>query len=333
MRKVHVALAAFLIGVLIGLSGCAQIMGTLRRDLDEGDPFTDAPPTTGGRWSERGLLADDGPGRGPASGSGSRASGPRSWLTADHEAANRRDSMRGRGEEGDDEEAPNADTNPYMDPGVRRQYKNGSRATRADFVDESQNEGSLWASDGQTNYYFTKNKIRGVGDILTINLEADLVRDIGIEARRTLTPRERDFEMNLAQERLRAKAMGLPSPDADPNAKDQVASSQAAPAKPAVNKDGTPAAAAAEPEIPSAQLTDVDMGKSLAVKTGDTMMAEIVERYPNGNYKVRATKRVPYKGGVPRMVTLVGVVKGTDIAEDDTVPSGKLYEYRVETSR
>ena len=32
--------------------------------------------------------------------------------------------------------------------------------------------------------YFTKNKIRGVGDILTITADADLVRDIGVEVRR-----------------------------------------------------------------------------------------------------------------------------------------------------
>ena len=324
------------------LSGCAQVMGALRRDLDDGDAYADAPPTTGGKWTEHGFMSDDLPEGGsagnrsvghserdPASGEAGRSPGPRSWVSADDAASNRRDGMRGQGQD----EEPNADTDPVMDPAVRRQYKNGARATRADFVDESQNEGSLWASDGQTNYYFTKNKIRGVGDILTINVEADLVRDIGLESRRTLTPREREYEMMAAQERLRAKALGLPSPDGD--GKDQVASSAAAPAR-------TPAAAPApgatpgappEVEVPTATVTDVDVGKSLAIKTGDTMMAEIVERYPNGNYKIRATKRIPYKGGPPRIVTLVGVVKGSDIAEDDTVGSGKLYEYRVAAAR
>jgi flagellar basal body L-ring protein FlgH len=62
-------------------------------------------------------------------------------------------------------------------------------------------------------------------------------------------------------------------------------------------------------------------------------MAEIIERYPNGNYKIRGTKRVLYKNGTPRLVNLVGVVRGSDIAEDDTVPSGKLYEYRLEAVR
>jgi flagellar basal body L-ring protein FlgH len=333
------ALTTALLAILAGSTGCAQLMGALRRDLDDGDAYADAPPTTGGRWSERGFLSPDLPEggnggavghneRGPASDGGRHGSG--SWLSDDAAAANHRDAMRGWDED-EGEQEPNPNTDPVMDPPVKRQYRNGVRATRADFVDDSQNEGSLWASDGQTNYYFSKNKVRGVGDILTINLEAGLVRDIAQDARRTLSPREREFEMNLAQERLRAKALGLPGPDGPADGKDQVASSAAAPARsPAASPSATPAP---EVDIPSAKLTDIDVGKSLALKAGDTMMAEIVERYPNGNYKIRGTKRVPYKGGPPRFVNLTAVVKGTDIAEDDTVASSKLYEYRIDATR
>jgi flagellar L-ring protein precursor FlgH len=342
-RALRISICLSMIGALLAVSGCAQVMGALRRDLDDGDAYADAPPTTGGKWSEHGFMSDDLPEGGtvgdrsvghserdPASGEAGRSPGPHSWVGQDEAASNRRDSMRGQ------DDGPNADSDPVMDPTVRRQYKNGSRATRADFVDESQNEGSLWASDGQTNYYFTKNKIRGVGDILTISVEADLVKDIGLEARRTLTPREREFELMAAQERIRAKVLGLPSPDGD--GKDQVASSAAAPVR-APAASATPnaslgtAPAAAEPEIPNATFADVDVNKSLSIKTGDAMMGEIIERYPNGNYKIRATKRVPYRGGPPRLITLVGVVKGSDIAEDDTVGSGKLYEYRVTAAR
>ena len=78
----------------------------------------------------------------------------------------------------------------------RQRYE--SLSTRADFIDDSQNEGSLWASDGQTNYYFTKNKIRTVGDILTINVEADLVKDVATEVTRTLNVAEREAELDKA---------------------------------------------------------------------------------------------------------------------------------------
>jgi flagellar basal body L-ring protein FlgH len=61
-------------------------------------------------------------------------------------------------------------------------------------------------------------------------------------------------------------------------------------------------------------------------------MTEIVERYPNGNYKIRGTRRIPYRTGY-RMLSMVGIVKGSDISDDDSVVSGKLYEYRLEVIR
>ena len=313
-------------------TGCSQILGALRRDFDDGDPFRDAPATVGGRAPGQGFLADEmavgHSERVPASMGNSSALGGHSWVTAERDAANHRDVARAAAAE---EEGPNPETHPVLEPSVRRQYKNGMRATRSDFVDEAQNEGSLWGSDGQTNYYFSKNKIRGVGDIVSITVETDLLRDIGLEARRTLTQREREYELNVAQERLKQKALGLGGDEK----KDAVSASQAAPARtPAAGTaQGAPEVAKAEVDVPLATYADVDVGKSLEVKASDVMMGEIIERYPNGNYKVRATKRIPYKGGAPRNVTLVGVVKGGDISEEDVIPSGKLYEYRVEASK
>jgi hypothetical protein len=164
---------------------------------------------------------------------------------------------------------------------------------------------------------------------------------VGLEVRRSLTPREREAELMLAQNRLNAKTFGLPDPDApvDPNApKDSIASSQAAPArKPAaIGPDGKPVEAAQPPEPkepPQATMADIDTSRSLEVKSGDTLLAEIIERYPNGNYKIRGVKKVPYKVGQPRLITVVGIARSADIGEDDTIASGKLYEYRLEATR
>lgn len=333
--------------VIVGLgAGCAPLMGSLRRDLDDSEPGIGSP-VTGGQWSERGFLSESmgesGNGdsrygtlghsdRSPASLTG--GTDPRetlsgsSWSSEARADANRRDGVRGT--EGDEEGATFSNT-ATLQPKNKRQYKNGSRATRADFTDESPNEGSLWASDGQTNYYFTKNKIRGVGDIVTVTLNEDLVRDFGLEIRRNLTPLERGKELALAQERLRAKAYGRV------DAKDSIGSSSAAP-------DRAPASGKGEqserkmvpgepPEVPIATMADIDVGKSVEVKTGDTMLAEIVERYPNGNYKIRGTKKVAYRNGTSRVMTLIGIVRSSDIGEDDVVNSGKLYEYRLEALR
>ena len=328
MRKGILALLL----VTVAATGCSQLLGSLRRDLDDDPGYSNDGPTVGGQFSERGLLNDDNnhyvghAERGPASVDQDPRGGD-SWISEEREAQNRRDDMRG-----EDQGGVTLSNTPDLPPPVKRQYKNGSRATAADFVDDSQNEGSLWGSDGQTNYYFTKNKIRGPGDIVTVTLEPAMIKDITQEVKRTLTPKERDYEMAAAQERIRNKALGLPDPDA-PKGTDQVATSAAAPARAPAADGTTPAAAPAEIKIPDATVADVDVGRSLDVKAGDPIMAEVLERYPNGNYKIRGTKRIAYKGGPPRYLTLTAIARGADISEEDVITSGKLYEYRLESVR
>lgn len=323
--------------VLLAISAvsCSKLMGGLRPDLD--DQQTDTGPTQGGQWPEHGFLSQDTPEdpgaarcdsvghseRGIASDAPPDPNSP--WYTQDDANNNRRDSYRGDGNG-----APAFSMNPNMAPSTRRQYRNGNRATAADFVDDSQNEGSLWASDGQTNYYFTKNKIRGVGDIISIKMEGGLIKDLGAEVKRTLTPKEKDAELALAQDRIRQKAMGIP--DATATAANTPPGG-AAPGAPAAPTDNRAPASVNDRNLLEATPADIDVTKSLEVKDGDLIMAEIVERYPNGNYKIRGTKRVQYKTGTPRLMTLVAVARGTDIGEDDVINSGKLYEYQLEAFR
>ena len=144
--------------------------------------------------------------------------------------------------------------------------------------------------------------------------------------------REKEVELEAAQDRLNKKSQGIEDAPAaaaatatGPGAaagakKDAANSSQAAPAR------GEPAAAR------DATVADIDVGRSVDLATGDVVMAEILERFPNGNYKIRGTKKVNYRGG-GRMMNFVGIVRGSDIGEDDTVTSGKLYEYQLEVNR
>jgi hypothetical protein len=162
-----------------------------------------------------------------------------------------------------------------------------------------------------------------VGDILSVNLEDAIVRDVGLEIRRTLTVREREVELALAKERAKIRLAEEESKKAGSGER-----------KPAVEEKKGPYSASTpeEKDIP-VSLADVDMSKTLELKAGETMMAEIVERYSNGNYRIRGTKRVPYRYGPPRLVTIMAVAKGGDISEEDVITSGKLYEYRVEAVR
>lgn len=324
---------------LLAMTGCGTLMGGLRRDLDDSVPEP-APPVFGGKFNQ-GFLSESMPEQGEydrysAVGHSERApastsyGGPlegNSWVDPNAADDNRRDIWRGA-EDNTDRGPANFSNTPSMRPAVKRQYKNGMRATRADFVDESPNEGSLWASDGQTNYYFTKNKVRGIGDILTVNLEQDIVRDMTLEIRRRLTGGEVSRELMSAQERIRAKAMGQAVASSTTATGDRAPASAEAPAeeKPA-------ATASSDKEIPVATEADIDLTKSVELKAGDTMLAEILERYPNGNYKVRGTKRIPYKNGAPRLMTMMGIVRGADVTEDDKLDSGKLYEYRLDATR
>jgi flagellar basal body L-ring protein FlgH len=298
-----------LLAVLILVTtGCGSLLGNLRKDFDD-EPL---PPedTIGGMYPEAGYL--DVPGgrvghtdRGPASYNnyGEYKGGDRSWITPERRDEYDRDQLR-RG-------ALSYSDSPQLAPPVRRVYKNGVRATKEDFRDTSQNEGSLWASDGQTNYYFTKNKIRGMGDIVQVAIEAPLLKDIGSEVKRSLNEDERDLELELAKEAKKS------------------AETKRAPAATGAAATATPT----EEEQPrQTTFEELDLTAAINMKEGEILMAEIVDRFPNGNYKIMANKRVPYRGS-HKWMTMTGVVRSADLDESEKIASGKLYEYRLKVLR
>ena len=241
------------------------------------------------------------------------------------------------------------------------------RATKEDFVDKSQDEGSLWASSGQTNYYFTKNRIRSPGDIVSLVVEDDLYRQIVNEIRQTFSIQEQKQEVALLREEIKEKLL-----NSSAQAHDSLVTSSAAPQKagekaPEKTPNATPSPTATGPKVETPQVAgasstaaqapgappavpmtpaeaekiaekygfaDVDILPLLDLKSGEKFMGEIVQRYPNGNYQIRGTKRVNYKRGESRNVTVLGVVKAAEINEEtDVVASGKLYETQIDISR
>ena len=321
-----IANVVFAVMLLVFVSGCGQFLGNLRRDLDDSEAYE--PATVGGQWSERGYLFDDDNDavghaeRGLASSGYYPPPGKDSWVSSGERAvSNRRDMYRGLASEGGPEGVPTFSNTPTLQPPVKRFYSNGKRATRADFVDAEPNEGSLWASDGQTNYYFTKNKVRGIGDVVTVNIEQGLATDVYVEVKRALNPREKEMELRLAQERAEVNTSETG------NNKDSLKTTVAAPNRGQAKENE-------KEEVKSRKLmwSDVDLSKQINLKAGETLMAEIIERYPNGNYKIRGTKKILFRNNF-RMLTVVAIARGSDISEDDIVNSGKLYEYRLEVVR
>jgi len=313
---------------IVSFTGCGTLFG-LRPDFDDGSAYENEP-TTGGAYSEAGYLDEERSNRNPAyanpghsdNESNGAMGGRGSWL-GDDSALRGRQAQTRMSEEG----VVSYSTAPNMNVPSKRGYKNGGgRATKEDFIDDAKVDGSLWTSDGQTNYFLTKNRIRTVGDILAVVANEEFVKDVAFELKKSLNPDEREAEIAIAQERLRRKANGLPEDD---TVASSASSSARAPA--AINADGS------EPEkkevdVPRASWADVDLKKSIEFKAGDQCMAEVVDRYPNGNYKVRGVKKIRLRNGY-RMINFVAIAKNSDISEEDKIDAGKLYEYRIEALR
>lgn len=190
------------------------------------------------------------------------------------------------------------------------------RTRKTDFIDDSKGDGSLWTSDGQTNYYLTKNKVKTAGDLITVTADEEFLKMVAIEIKRNLTPEEKQYESNAANMEKQKEMLAKQTEAAGGR---------------------TPAAAGEEPKkedlaAASVPWEEVDLKKYVELKVGDPVMAEVVQRYPNGNYKLRGVKKVRFRNSL-RYLSFLGVAKQNDVSEEDTIAAGKLYEYRLESFR
>ncbi len=188
-------------------------------------------------------------------------------------------------------------------PETKRLYK---KRKRSDFIDDDKDSGSLWASSGQTNYYFTKNNIRLSGDMMSVTLEQDALSMILDDLKARLNANEKKLYEQQMQEFDAREAVK----------KDTVSDKKSDPAVKEEKKE-----AAKNPH---------EFESIIGIKVGEVMQGEILERYPNGNYKIRAMKRISTSYFGSRVVGIQGLVKGTDIVDDNsTVASGKIYDIQI----
>ncbi len=278
----------------IALSGCSQVLGQLRRDLNDEQGLHG--PTVGGAFPEAGYLEDERylGSRGTRSPASSREE---PYLQSDVEE---RGAAVEPGLGGSESES-------LEDQRSQRPSRAPRRLTKNDFIDQAVDSGSLWSSGGEANFFFSKNRARSPGDIIAISVESEMLRDIASEIKRTLTSGERRRELDLLE-------FGRAQPGA----------AESAPAR----ADGGTAANAPTDTSYSA----VDLVPVIGVKSGDSFLAEIVERFPNGNYRIRGSKRIPYRN-TTKLMTVMGIVRGADLGADETISSGKIYEYRLEAIR
>ncbi len=196
-------------------------------------------------------------------------------------------------------------------------YVRGDRATRADFYDNAPSDGSLWANENDGNYFFTKGKVHSVGDIISVKLDDPLIRQFAEEIKKSLSPAEQEVEM----------ALYLRNTDGAKNDQDLKAYRNVA--SDDLNSEAGEVKARMEKAV---RWSQVDLSKVIGLNPQEELRAEIVDRYQNGNFKIRAVKRILYRGS-SKMISLVAVAPVSDFDEKDMINSGKLYEYKIRVAR
>ncbi len=191
------------------------------------------------------------------------------------------------------------------------------RVTKADFANEaSKNENSLWTEDGQNNYLFARNKLKTQGDLVTIKIEDGLRSDMILEVKKLLPPEYRDRDI-IVPGITRQK---------DITEMEAASKGAAGEASAAASKSGAEGVAG---EAGKTAISGVSKVSALNDANTESMTAEIVERYPNGNVRLRGMKHVPFKKKV-RNMEVVAIARGADIDESDVIQSSKFLEQKVE---
>ncbi len=197
-------------------------------------------------------------------------------------------------------------------------YQRGDRATKVDFYDNAANDGSLWAKEDDSNYFFTKGKVHAAGDIISVKLEEPIIKQVAEEVKKGLTPAEQEVEMALYR-----KNNAAAKDDKDISAYRNIAEE---------DLRNSEAENIRDKMVKAVRWSQVDLSGALGLAPNEEMRAEIIERFSNGNYKIRAVKRILYRGST-KLVSMVAIAPVADLDEKDLIASGKLYEYKVKVAR
>ncbi|MBS1959347.1 MAG: flagellar basal body L-ring protein FlgH [Bdellovibrionales bacterium] len=196
--------------------------------------------------------------------------------------------------------------------------RNSDRAIRSDFYDNTPNDGSLWSNENDANYFFTKGKVRAMGDIISVKMEEPIIRQVAEEIKKSLTPAEQEVEMALYLKNADG-AKGDKDIQAYRNvAAEELKTNEAEDIKNKMEK--------------AVRWSQIDLSKTVGLTPNEELRAEVIDRYQNGNYKIRAVKRVMYRGS-SKLMSIVAVAPASDFDEKDVINSGKLYEHKIKIAR
>jgi flagellar L-ring protein precursor FlgH len=156
--------------------------------------------------------------------------------------------------------------------------------------------GSLWSSDSTS--MFSDEKARNVGDIVTI-----LISENASASKQATTSTARDTNMSAGIPNL----FGLENSGLITDS----------------NLDLN--------NLVSADFTNSFDGTGTTTRRGTltaALSAQVIDRYPNGNLKIRGGKEVMVNNEV-QIIYLTGIIRTVDITAANTIPSTKILNARI----
>lgn len=196
-----------------------------------------------------------------------------------------------------------------LEPQVRRVYETQpQRVKKEDFNPDNFNDGSLWREKGQVNYLFTENRVRNVGDILTIKVEKDMREDIVEQLREHALTKAYKRRLEFRKKRLERRKRALAKASGSKN-KDLAEKSKQA-------LETTKEGEAKEAEKAKKESEKLD-------RESDIVLVEVVDRFANGSYRVKGVKEVLFRGK-KRALEVSGLVQDKDITNDSVVKSSDV---------
>ncbi len=194
---------------------------------------------------------------------------------------------------------------PNYKKGEQRKY---SRMTKDQFESEarvSANEGSLWIMEGQSSYLFSQNIVRLVGDLLNVKLEGSARTQV--DSKVTVIKKLLK-KIDGPQRRMAAEGEAKPE-DKEKDAKDNKDSKdKAADSKDAKDKKDTSKDAAVAKTEDDKDKDENDLGL-------DLVPTRIIQRLPDGNYRIKGTQSFML-GKREYRVVVTGVVREQDFNDD-----------------
>lgn len=156
--------------------------------------------------------------------------------------------------------------------------------------------GSLWDSD--TNSMFSDQKARNIGDIVTI-----IISENSSASKQATTSTGRDSNMNAGIPNL----FGLENSSLITDS----------------NLDLN--------TLVGAEFSNKFDGSGTTTRKGNltaSLSAQVIDRYPNGNLKIRGGKEVMVNNEV-QIIYLTGIIRTVDVTAANTIPSTKILNARI----